>query len=109
MFGYPGCDGMEVRFGDSDLDRLESDARFTANLPPEVVTRYRKVLNFIRNAVDERDLRGWPALHFEKLKEPMDGDYSMRLNLQWRLLADLEGTAPNKVVVLQKIENHYSK
>lgn len=98
---------MEIRFGDDDLDRLESDARFSANLPPEVVTRYRKVLNFIRQATDERDLRAWPALHFEKLKEPMDGDYSMRLNRQWRILADLEGTAPNKIVIVRKIENHY--
>jgi proteic killer suppression protein len=100
---------MEVRFGDDDLDRLESDPRFTANLPPEVVTRYRKVLNFIRHAMDERDLRAWPALRFEKLKERMDGAYSMRLNLQWRLLVDLEGTAPNKIVVVQKIDNHYGE
>lgn len=99
---------MEVRFSDADLDRLESDPRFTANLPPEVVTRYRKVLNFIRHAMDERDLRAWPALHFEKLKQTMDGDYSMRLNRQWRLLADIEGTAPNKIVIVRKIENHYS-
>ena len=99
---------MEVRFGDADLDRLESDARYTANFPPEVVTRYRKVVGFIRQATDERDLRAWPALHFEKLTERMDGDYSMRLNRQWRLLADLEGTAPNKIVILQKIDNHYS-
>jgi plasmid maintenance system killer protein len=42
------------------------------------------------------------------LKEIMDGEYSMRLNRQWRLLADLEGTAPNKIVVLRKIDNHYS-
>ncbi len=99
---------MDVRFGDDDLDRLETDARFTAKLPPEVVTRYRKVLHFIRQAVDERELRAWPALHFEKLEEPMEGDYSMRLNRQWRVLADLEGTAPKKVVVIQKIDNHYS-
>ena len=98
---------MEVRFGDDDLDRLESEARFTANLPPEVVTRYRKVLSFIRQAMDERDLRAWPALHFEKLKKPMEGDYSMRLNRQWRILADLEGIAPTKIVVVRKIENHY--
>ena len=99
---------MEVRFGDDDLDRLESDPRFTANLPAEVVTRYRKVLYFIRQATDERELRAWPALHFEKLTEAMDGEYAMRLNRQWRLLADLEGTAPNKIVVLRKIDNHYS-
>lgn len=98
---------MEVRFGDDDLDRLEFDPRFTANLPPEVVTRYRKVLYFIRQATDERELRAWPALRFEKLKEAKDGEYSMRLNRQWRLLADLEGSAPNKIVVLRKIDNHY--
>jgi len=98
---------MEVRFGDDDLWRLETDPRFTAHLPPEVVTPYRRVLHFLRQAVDERDLRAWPALHFEKLEHPMEGEYSMRLNRQWRLLADMEGSAPKKVIILQKIENHY--
>lgn len=101
------CDAMEVRFEDGDLDRLETDARFTARLPREVVKAYRKVLNYIRNAVDEREFRAWPALHFEKLEADMEGLYSLRLNRQWRLVIELQGEAPNKTVILQKVENYH--
>ena len=100
--------GMDVQYGDESLERLVFDPRFGGKLPPEVVTRYRRVIAFIRRAADERDLRAWPALHFEKLKVRMAGQYSMRLNRQWRVLADIEGTAGNKNVVIRKIENHYS-
>lgn len=101
-------DGMEVRFGNDDLDRLEADARFTAHLPPEVVKAYRKVLNYIRQAVDERDFRAWPALHFEKLEADMEGLHSLRLNRQWRIVIELEGSAPNKVIIIRKVDNYHS-
>lgn len=100
--------GMDVQYDNENLERLVFDPKFGGRLPPEVVTRYRKVVAFIRRATDERDLRAWPALHFEKLKVRMAGQYSMRLNRQWRLLADIEGTAGSKKVVIRKIENHYS-
>jgi len=96
---------MDVRFGDNDLERLVFDPRFSGRLPPEVVTRYRKVVAFLRRAKDEQDVRAWPGLRFEKLKEDLAGEYSMRLNRQWRLLADLEGST---TIILQKIDNHYS-
>jgi len=100
-------DGMEVRFEDDDLDRLETDPHFTARLPPEVVKAYRKVLNYIRQAVDERDFRAWPALHFEKLGAAMKGQHSLRLNRQWRLIIVLEGTAPKKRIVVRRVENYH--
>jgi len=47
---------MEVRFDDDDdLDRLETDPAFTGGRPPAVVKAFRKVMQFIRAAADERD------------------------------------------------------
>lgn len=100
---YAAGDGMEVRFEDADLDRLETDARFTARKPPEVVTAYRKVLHYIRQAIDERDLRAWPSLHFEKYED----FHSLRLNRQWRMVIDIEGEAPRKTIVIKKVENYH--
>ena len=98
---------MEVCFGDDALDRLEVDPKFTARLPAEVVKAYRKVLNFIRQAADERDLRSWKALHFEKLEADKEGQYSLRLNRQWRLVVEFEGQSPTKTVVIRKIEKYH--
>ncbi len=99
---------MEVRFENDDLDRLETDSRFTARLPREGVKAYRKVLNYVRNAVDERDLRALPGLHFEQLEDPsLKGLHSLRLNRQWRLIVELRGQAPDKIVVIREVDNHY--
>ena len=49
---------MEVRFGDKDLDRLETDPRFDGGYPQEVVKMFRKRMQAIRAA--EAD--GWQTL-----------------------------------------------
>jgi proteic killer suppression protein len=50
---------MEVEFADANLDRLEVDRRFTAGLPPEVVTAFRRRMQQIRAAPDERACVPW--------------------------------------------------
>jgi toxin HigB-1 len=99
---------VHVRFDDDDLERLETDARFTARLPPEIVTAYRKALNYIRQAVDERDLRAKTSFHFEKLVADREGQFSLRLNRQWRLVVELEGESPIKTVVICAVENYHN-
>lgn len=100
---------MEVRFLDADLDRLETDPAFDGGFPPAVVRAYRKVMQLIRAARDERDFYAMKSLHFEKLKGDRAGDHSMRLNDQWRLIVRLEaGTVPNtKCVVIVAIEDYH--
>src|SRR3989337_539985 len=46
---------VEVEFKDPDLDRLETDAKFTGGHGAGVVKAYRKRLGAIRAARDERD------------------------------------------------------
>ena len=46
---------MEVEFADDELDRLEVDRRFTAGHDGGVVKAFRKVMQAIRAAPDERD------------------------------------------------------
>ena len=98
---------MEIRFADDDLDKLETDPRFAAGLPDAVVTSYRRAINYIRQAVDERDIRKRKSFHFEKLQGDREGQYSLRLNLQWRLVVQLEGKAPSKVIVMCAVENYH--
>ena len=49
---------MEVEFADADLAGLEVDPRFTAGLAPAIVRGFRKAMQAIRAAHDERDLYG---------------------------------------------------
>ncbi len=98
---------MDVRFKDKNLDRLETDGRFTAGYSAAIVKAFRKVMQHTRASLDERDLRAWPGAHFEKLAPPREGQYSMRLNDQFRLIVELEGEAPQKVVVIVEIDDYH--
>ena len=98
---------MEVRFSDAALDRLETDAKFDGGFSAEIVTLYRRRMEMIRNAVDERDFYQLKSLKFEKLKGNRSHQHSMRLNDQWRLILQFEGQAPKKVVVVVAVEDYH--
>lgn len=98
---------MEVEFDDNDLDRLEIDGQFNAGLSQEIVRAYRKRMQQIRAARDERDLYMLKSLHYEKLKGSRDGQHSIRLNLQWRLILELRGEHPCKVVGIVEIVDYH--
>lgn len=98
---------MEVRFKDPLLDSLETDPQATGGFEEAVVSAFRKRMQFIRAAKDERDFYQWKSLHFEKLKGDRAHQHSMRLNDQWRLILEFEGTAPNKTVVIVSIEDYH--
>lgn len=98
---------MDVRFDDADLDRLETDTGFTNRLGIDVVRAYRKVVQYIRAAADERDFYALKSLRFEKLHGGREGEHSMRLNDQFRLIVELEGRSPNKTVVIRGVEDYH--
>lgn len=98
---------MDVQFEDADLERLEADVRFDRGLPREVVKKFRMRLQFLRQAEDERDLYAMKSLHFEALKGKRAGQRSLRLNDQWRLIVRIEGTAPEKSIVILSIEDYH--
>ncbi len=76
---------MEIRFKEQKLDRLETDGTFDAGFSREIVRAYRKCLQIIRSAPDERVFYQLKSLHFEKLKGNRSHQHSMRLNKQWRM------------------------
>jgi toxin HigB-1 len=98
---------MDVEFKNKNLDRLEVEAEFTDNHDAVVVSAFRKRMQQIRNAPDERIFRAMQSLHFEKLKGSRSHQYSMRLNDQWRLVLELKGKGGDKVVVVIGIEDYH--
>ena len=77
---------MEVEFADDKLDRLETDANYTARLSPALVKAFRKRMQQIRAAPDERTFYTIGGLHFEKHGRDQ---HSMRLNDQFRLIVEI--------------------
>ncbi len=98
---------MEVEFADESLDRLEIDPQFTAGFDRATVKGFRKAMQAIRAAPDERDFYALKGLHFEKLEGARSHQRSMRLTIKWRLIVELHGEAPNKVVKVIGIEDYH--
>jgi len=98
---------MKVRFRQAFLDRLEVDPHYDHGFPPAVVTAYRKRMQAIRAAPDERVFYSFKSLRFEKLKGKREHQHSMRLNDQWRLMVEFEGKAPEKVVAVVDVEDYH--
>jgi toxin HigB-1 len=96
-----------VLFKDESLDRLECDPAFSAGFMDSAVKAYRKRMQQIRAATDERTFYAHKSLHFEKLKGGREGQYSMRLNDQWRLIVELRGEAPKKTVFIVEIVDYH--
>jgi proteic killer suppression protein len=58
-------------------------------------------------ALDERAFYALKSLHFEKLKGDRAGQYSMRLNNQWRFILGFKKDLSGKIVVVVEIEDFH--
>lgn len=98
---------MDVDFEDASLRRLEADPAFTAGFDAAIVKAYRKRMQFIRAAVDERAFYAMRSLRYEKLQGDRTGQQSMRLNDQWRLIVRIRLDADGKCVVIISIIDYH--
>jgi len=98
---------VDVRFADEDLDRLETDRQYDGGHAPGVVKAFRKRMQQLRAATDERTFYSQRSFKFEKLEGKRSHQYSMRLNDQWRLILELEGKGADKVVIIVAIEDYH--
>jgi proteic killer suppression protein len=87
---------VDVEFANADLDGLETEPEHTCGFAREIVRGFRKAMQAIRAAQDERDLYVLRGLRFEKLKGARSHQYSVRINKQWRLIMELESEEPQK-------------
>jgi toxin HigB-1 len=94
---------MEIDFRDNTLSLIETDRAAETRLPVSVINSLRQKLVVLRAAPDERTLRNWKSLHYEK----MEGDErSIRLNKQFRLIFLIDTACkPNRLTVL-RVWNH---
>lgn len=97
---------MDVEFVNDDLERLEVDPSFNAGFDRGIVRSYRKLMQIIRAAPDEREFYALKSLHYEKLKGKRSHQRSMRLNIQWRLILEIIERS-DKVVVIVSIEDYH--
>jgi toxin HigB-1 len=98
---------MRADFKDENLRRVEVDPSTDCGHGQAATRAFRKRMQSIRAALDERDFYNQKSLHFEKLEGKRDHQRSMRLNDQWRLILEIVGDGPNKTVWIIGIEDYH--
>jgi proteic killer suppression protein len=98
---------VEVRHDDKDLEELEFDPKCRTRWAPAIVKAFRKRMQQLRAVHDERDLKGNRGMKFEEMKGDRKGDFSVRLNKQWRLILRVEESGSHRVLVVKSIEDYH--
>ena len=75
---------MIKSFRDAETEKI-FHRRFSRRLPSDIQTVALRKLRMVSNAVDVSDLRSPPANRLEKLSGDRAGQYSVRVNDQWRI------------------------
>jgi proteic killer suppression protein len=98
---------MEIEYACRTLDQLETDLNSTGGFSKEIVRAFRKRVQAIRAAVDERDLYAVRGNRFEKLTGKRANQYSLRLNDQWRLIVEIRKAKPKNIIIVKSIEDYH--
>ena len=98
---------FEIRHDDTDLEQLEFDPRCRSTHSVPIVKAFRRRMQQLRAANDERDLYANRGMRFEELKGDRKGDFSVRLNDQWRLALRFEDSKPSRTMVIRAIEDYH--
>jgi proteic killer suppression protein len=98
---------MEVVFVDPALALIETEDAAQTRLPVPIIKSARRKLTVLRAAPDERSLRNWKSLHYEKLKGDMQGHRSIRLNDQYRMVFSLEDSQGTLTLTVICIEDYH--
>jgi len=68
-------------------------------LPPDIQQVALRKLRMLNNAISLNDLRIPPANRLEKLSGDRAGQYSIRINDQWRICFDWQGSDAYQVEI----------
>ena len=100
---------MRFIFASKKLQALYTDMAGAAKYPPAVVEAFFDKMAVIQAAAHENDLRAMKSLHFEKLKGERGnrGEYSIRLNRQFRLILTFKADDQGKLSCILDIEDYH--
>ena len=94
---------MKIEFADDDLARICTDEAHKMGLPIAVIRGARRKLIQMEAALDERDLRNLKGLHYKKLHGRREGQHSIRINDQYRIVFTISGGGRTAVITVIEI------
>jgi proteic killer suppression protein len=85
-------------FKDADTEKIYPRER-SRKLPSDIQQTALRKLRMINNSININDLRVPPANRIEKLSGNREGQYSIRINDQWRICFEWRGSDASNVEI----------
>jgi toxin HigB-1 len=98
---------MRIVFAHATLALIETDEAGATQLPVPVIKSARRKLTVLRAVIDDRSLRNWKSLRYENLKGNREGQRSIRINNQYRMVFSLDEEADPPTITILSIEDYY--
>jgi toxin HigB-1 len=98
---------MRIVFAHDVLALIETDEAGKTELPVAVIKSGRRKLAVLRAAIDDRSLRNWKSLRYEKLKGNREGQRSIRINNQYRMVFSFDEEADPPTITILSIEDYH--
>jgi toxin HigB-1 len=95
---------MEVEFADNDLRRLFIDGRYNGGHTTGIVRAFRHKVKFLMEAPDERTLRNWLSLKYERPQGRGQLERSIHLQGLWSVILERRETGAGVTLVVVGIE-----
>jgi len=98
---------MNVIFINKQFNKIETEHAIDLKLPLNIINTLRKKLVMLRAAPDERTLRNWKSLHYEKMKGDKQDQRSIKLNDQWRMIFTLNNNTDPPTITVIGIDDYH--
>jgi proteic killer suppression protein len=102
---------MIIGFNNAYLQKIFEGRPVTGKpkYSPGVILKFKKTVLMLKNTESINELRKFRGLNFEALKGDYKGYYSVRVDLQYRLILSVEKSSIiiTDVLIIEDLTNHY--
>ncbi len=100
---------VRFEFQKKKIEALYTEEKNAHKYPDVVVENFFEIMSIIEAAESEQDLYALKGLRFEKLsgKRGKEGQRSLRLNNQWRLIMVIEKDDQGKYILIIDIVDYH--
>ncbi len=100
---------VRFQFKKKKIEALYTEEKNAHKYPDVVVENFFEIMSIIEAAESEQDLYALKGLRFEKLsgKRGKEGQRSLRLNNQWRLIMVIEKDDQGKYILIIDIVDYH--
>jgi proteic killer suppression protein len=102
---------MVIKFNNPYLQKLFEGKQVTGKptYSQDVILKYKKTVLVLQHTDSIQELRRFRGMNFEALKGNFKGYYSVRVDLQYRLILSVEkdSVVITDVLIIEDLTNHY--